>query len=62
MKKEEETQTHRDLRRTAVRLGEVFGWLLGSSAMTFRPVTCVDGALVVVVKFVHLGVGNSGER
>ncbi|KAE8022180.1 hypothetical protein FH972_008004 [Carpinus fangiana] len=30
--------------------------------MTFMPATCVDGAPVVMVRYVHLGVGNSGER
>jgi hypothetical protein len=46
--KNDENQQCRSCRRTVVCRGtglrQTIGWLLGSPAMMFRPVTCVDGA------------------
>jgi hypothetical protein len=40
-------------------LRQTVGWLLGSPAMTFRPVTCVDGALALGLRqWCCAGVGS----
>ena len=64
--KNNENRQCRLRRRTVVRRGaglrQMVGWFLGSSAMTFRPAMCVDGAPIVVLRrpWISSGVGCAG--